>query len=132
MATSPATPTDQYHLTHTIVHGTVPGCRGCGQPRQSWADDIAIWTGRSRIKTTRSAQAREGWQSVVVAASKDHPLVYDDDDNDGTQCKDKMVLQSPKEHTEMNYNMEKLPLHLHPHTNPIGHQWLAQQVWGSP
>ena len=63
---------DQYLLTHTIVYGTVPACRGRGQPRQSWADDIAIWTGRSRVEATRSAQDRKGWQSVIVAASTDH------------------------------------------------------------
>ena len=46
--------------THTIIIGTAKEFRGHGRPRRSWADDIAVWIGRSRVEAMRSAQDREG------------------------------------------------------------------------
>ena len=49
----------ELRLANTIMHGQVPGNRGCGRPQRSWVKDICEWTRSKPSQAVTLAEMRE-------------------------------------------------------------------------
>ena len=56
-------------LEKTIIQGITTGKRGSGRPARTWERDIEEWAEENIGTTTRMAESRELWSTVICVTA---------------------------------------------------------------